>query len=319
MSAPLRYPDWLKRLERQGLEGAYLFAGPETLLRDQAVALLRERLGPGHEIERYWGSECTLGAVAAGLGSTGLFASAKLVTLGELERTARMAQAERDALSARLAAPHPGTVFVGFSEMTTRELIRRGDWMQKLADRCVTVELWHPRPEEAMRWLLEESRRRSLKLAPAAGQRLLEAIGPDLQELSRELEKLELLTEAGALIDEETLSRLIRTGRSGTVWELCDAWIDGRLGEGFKLWDQLSESEAVLRVQWLLQQKSRERAGRGDGGAAQMALRAYDLERGIKTGRIASGSDHLALDLMILGTHLQRGTLKRPAPKVHGG
>ena len=304
-SAPLRYSDWLKKLDRGESTAALLFAGPETLLRDQAIALVKERAGAGVEVERYWASETSLGEVAAALGSVGLFASSKIVALGEIDRAGRAPAAEKEALRRRLADGHPGATFIATSDLTLRELTRKTEWANRLAEQCTVVELWHPRADEAMRWLLEECRRRKVKLSPSAGEALLSAVGVDLQELSRELEKLELSVAPGTMIEADELLSMIRKGRSSTVWELCEAWIAGRPSAGLRIWDSLRESEAVLRVQWLLQQKARE------GQRSALTLRAYELEKAIKTGRIPSGQDELALEVALLAADLQRGVSKR--------
>ncbi|MFN8548352.1 MAG: hypothetical protein U0527_10440 [Candidatus Eisenbacteria bacterium] len=310
--APLRYGDWLKgnwleRVEREGTAPALLLAGPETLLRDQAIAMIRERAGSGVDVDRFWASETPLGDVAAALGSTGLFATRRIVILLEAERAGRAASAEKEALQRGLAGGHPDTVFVAVTELTAREFGRKNEWSARLAELCQVVELWHPRADEALRWLLEECRRRPVKLSPSSAQALLQAIGPDLQELSRELEKIELFLRDSSLEGEDILT-LLRKGRAATVWDLVNAWTSGQTSEGLRDWDVLAESEPVLRVQWLLQQKSREAlAARGsDPRVNSLALRVYELERAIKTGRIPGNQERFALECAVLGADLGR-------------
>lgn len=316
-SVPLRYGDWLKgkwleRVEREGTAPALLLAGPETLLRDQAIAVIRDRSGSGVAVDRFWASETPLGDVAAALGSTGLFASRRIVILLEAERAGRAASAEKEALHRRLVGGHPDTVFVAVTELNAREFSRKNEWSTRLADLCQVVELWHPRPEEALRWLLEECRRRAVKLSPSAAHALLQAIGPDLQELSRELEKIELFLGDSSIDGDDVLS-LLRKGRAATVWDLVNAWLAGRNSEGLRDWDALAESEPVLRVQWLLQQKSREaiNVGGSDGRMSALALRAYELERAIKTGRVPGNQESFALECAVLGADAGRAGTRR--------
>lgn len=305
----LRYADWLKRLDRTGVGAGYLLIGPESLLRDQAIRAIKERMGASVDHDRFDGGEVTLSRVASAFSTVGLFSPSRLVTLSDLERTARSGAAERESLLSQLQRGGGGSVFLAWSDLTWRELERKGEWLGRLAEICPVVELWHPRPEEALRWLLEESRRRGLLLSADAGELLLERMGPHLQDLLREVEKLELGIEPGTRVTAESLGEFLRHGGQASVWDFCDQVLSSRSAAALRTWDSLRNAEPVLRVQWLLQQKAREGSARNPGPGSRLqewVLRAYELERGIKTGRIGSGNEEIAFECSLAGS-MDRG------------
>ncbi|MCA9729914.1 MAG: hypothetical protein KC729_19680, partial [Candidatus Eisenbacteria bacterium] len=66
MARTLRYADWVAGLEKKGPVSAYLFVGPESLLRDQALTELRAAVsgsGAATPIERFQGGEASLAQI----------------------------------------------------------------------------------------------------------------------------------------------------------------------------------------------------------------------------------------------------------------
>lgn len=302
----IRASDLQQQLERGPLSRGYLFCGPESLLRDEGIAAVRARLAPAGDldVDRFQAGETPLSAAASALQTVGLFASHRMVVISDLERAGRAAAAERDALIRALSTAGESSVLVCASDLPWRELERRSELARRLAESCVVVELWRLRPDEAMRWLLAESRRRGLRLSADAGAYLVEHVGPDLQELSRELEKLEAWAEAGAAIGIEDVRTGLRHGIGVSLWDFCDLVMAGGAAEALGAWEGLKTSEPVLRVQWQIQRKARDLLARGtrsdaDGRLGLLLLGGYFLERAIKTGRIRSGDDETGLSLLV--------------------
>jgi len=304
MAAVQRYAEWSRRYAAGPAGGAFLLAGPESLLRDQALARIRERtLGPaGSQArpDRYQAGEAPLSQVASALSTVGLFDPVRLVVLSDPEKAGRAAAAERRALLGRLREGTPGSVFVACSRLSPFELEKKNEFTRELLGVCTVISLEHPRPADALRWLLEEAQRRGLRLQADAGKHLLSRIGPDLQELSRELEKLESAAPPGTPLGVDLLRELVRRGELGTGWELCRAACEGRTSDALRQWGALSATEPVLRLQWLLQKNAREAAAGGAPGAAQLARLAYELEYGIKCGLIPARQDGAAFEFALL-------------------
>lgn len=314
----LRYADFVSRLERQGPRPAYLFLGPESLLRDHALRDLTNKLSESGtrkiEIEHHQGGETPLAQIIMAFSTVGFFAPTRLVIVSNIEKYGRAGARERDELIATLTNAGPGSHLVAVSEMDAWEFERKNVFCKSLLAALSTVEFQHPRPAEALQWIQAETVKLGVKLDPDAAALLLEKIGPHLQELARELEKLSLWADPGTRISAEMLRDLIRGGVLGSSGELTQAVLEGRAGEALHHWSGLNGSEPVLRLAWLLQQKARERlvqAKTADPRLEDLALRLYAMEKGIKTGMIPSAGEDLAFELAMIASCPAPGS-KRP-------
>jgi DNA polymerase III delta subunit len=324
MARPLSYAELSRQFESSGSAGAYFLCGPETYLRDTAILRLqtllfgdadKARLGR----DRFYGGEGPLTQVTSALASVGLFTGTRLVTLSDAERCGRAGAAERRELIERLRTASPGSVFVAFSELPVRELERKNDFTRALLQTCTVAEMNHPTPAEALRWLLDDSVRRGIPMDAEAATLLVSRIGPSLQDLAREMEKLELWMTVGERVTVGRIEEMVRHGQLGTGWEFCEAVLSGQTARALALWSPMQRAEPVLRTQWLLQRQARDRLARGSGGResgaflSDLLLRAYELERGIKSGRIPSGRDGTALELLVASSG---GGRTRPATRI---
>lgn len=322
----LRFSDWIRRFDNGDTPAAHFLCGPETLLRDQALARIRARvLGPsdaGFGYRRFHGAEAPLGELNGVLAGSGLFASATLAVLDDAERCARGSAAERKDLLRRLEGGDLGdSAFVALSTLTIGELERKNEFARALLRLCRVVELDHPRPADALRWLLAESERRGIRLDARAGRFLLSRVGPDLQELSRELEKIESSLPAGTAVGEEDVRHLVRRGALGSGWEFCSAVVEGRSSEALRLWQAVHATEPVLRAQWLLQRQTRVAlAAAGPPSVPrlrELLLRSHDLESALKGGLVPGRQDAAALEIAVLSADpavSRVGAPVRPAP-----
>lgn len=305
----LRFSDWVRRFDAGDAPAAHLLCGPETLLRDQALARIRARvLGPndaGFGYRRFHGAESPLGELNGALAGSGLFASATLAVLDDAERCARGPAGERKDLLRRLEGGDlGGSAFVALSTLPVGELERKNEFARALIRVCRVVELDHPSPVDALRWLLAESERRGIRLEARAGRFLLSRVGPDLQELSRELEKIEISLPAGTAVGEEDVRHLVRRGALGSGWEFCAAAVEGRASEALRLWHAVHATEAVLRSQWLLQRQARVALAAASPPNVprlrELLLRSHDLESALKGGLVPGRQDAAALEVAVL-------------------
>ncbi len=310
MARHLRYSDWVRRCEAgEPPEGAWFLCGPESLLRDRILAQIRESVFGGEELarhgqDRFYGGEGSVAAITSALVSVGLFSGTRLVTLSDTERFGRTGAAEREELLRVLESGMPGSVFVASSDLTPWELERKNEFTRRLMAACKVVELAHPTPAESMRWLLGESRRRGILLDADAGEYLVTRTGPYLQELSRELEKLETCTKPGEPIGRELLQDLAGKGRIGTGVEFVNAVLASRTFDALRLLGNLGRTEPVLRLQWLIQRRCRDclstRTHKSDDiRLGQLLQLMHELERSIKQGRVPSGRDGTALEIAV--------------------
>jgi DNA polymerase-3 subunit delta len=305
MARPLRYADWTAAVEKGGPAPAYLFVGPESLLRDQAIAELRSAMAEGGEpppIERFQGGEAELARVITAFSTVGFFAARRLVVVSGIERYGRVSARDRDELVQTVSRAAPGSCLVALSDLPLWEFERKNAFCKALLPVFPVVEFAHPRPAEALRWIVAETARHQVKLEPAAGELLVQKVGTSLQELAREIEKLALWAQPGEKVTAARLKELMREGFLGSVGELTDAVVAGRGSEALRQWAGLGGTEPVLRVVWLLQQRARERLARGGADADRLdALTrgTYAIEKGIKSGMLPSVAEETAFECLL--------------------
>jgi DNA polymerase III delta subunit len=307
--AVFRYREWARRFDSGEAAAAVLLCGPESWLRDQALARIKQRIfgDPdrsrlGHD--RFYGGEGPLGQVTTALASVGLFTPARLVTLANAEKSYRAGAAERRELLELLKRGTPGSWFVALSELPVSELEKKSEWTRGLLQACQTVDLAHPKEDEAVAWLAEESRRRGVPFDKGATNWLVDRIGPDLQELSRELEKLALCCQPGDQVSVQQLGEMVHRGELGKAPEFCRAVLDGETAQGLRLLEAIRRTEPALLTQWQLQRRARDRIRFARSKDEERSLlrilrRAFDAERAIKSGRIPSGQDGTALFITV--------------------
>lgn len=85
------------------------------------------------------------------------------------------------------------------------------------------VDCSPPKWASAKNWLRTEAHRAGKTVTPAAADALLEAVGPDLMALRRELEKLLLYAVAEKTINERHVEEIVPQSRSRSIFELSDA------------------------------------------------------------------------------------------------
>ncbi len=302
----IRHADWAARM---GESRVHVFCGPESLLRDQALKELEAFVGQGSgvEVDRFNGGEANLSQVANAALTVGLFNPRRLVILREADRCGRAGKKDKEAFYAALESLPDGCCVVATSPLLPYEFVRKNEFCKGVSARGMVVEFSHPRPAEAMNWILGASAEQKVKLTPEAGEFLLSKVGPHLAELSREMEKIALWAAPGDTIDVEILREMIRSGNLGDTWEFCDAVVAGHAADALRNWDAIQTQEPVPRLIWMLQQKTREgllktRPGPEAARLERLLTGLCDLEFGIKSGQVRSGRDGMALEILITDT-----------------
>ncbi len=140
-----------------------------------------------------------------------------------------------EQLAEYAAAPSSTSVLV----LCCEKLDRRRNPGRKLAASAVCVDCSKVRWSDARRWLREEAARHGRKLDSAAGYALVQAVGPNMSVLKRELEKLILYAGDGKVIDQRAVDDIVPESRSRTVYDLSDAIARSAHGEAIALGETL--------------------------------------------------------------------------------
>jgi DNA polymerase III delta subunit len=305
----------LAKIDREGAPSTVFLAGPEILLRDAIIERLgRSVLGDGVEgrwnREVYAARETPLSEINAGLRVVGLFAESRFIIVSEVERYGRASQGDRNDLYRCLEQPSPGIHLAMMSEKPLWELERANEFLKACLQRVdAVVRLDHPSVDQAIQIMRNVGRERhGLDISEPIARRMVEAVGPNLLELSHELDRLVLRLGPGAKVEESTLEDWLRSGVVGTLSDLEEAILRGDASRALRFWDAVRRNMNPPTVTWMIGSRHLDpRWGRQAGERAssrafvsRILRECYRMERAIKRGEIPSHLQDTAFEEMIL-------------------
>jgi DNA polymerase-3 subunit delta len=227
-------------LERGRLRPAYLLAGTEPLLRDEADAALCAAVLAGascdFDCDRLDGASATPAQLADAVRSLPVLAPRRLVRLREPE-----ARGAGRGLADALAAVVRELCEEGESARTVLVVLAekpdgRSRWVQAFQEPAVRVACEPPRPgREVAGFVAAEARARGLRLAPGAAEALAERVGNHLLAARMELEKAALFVGESGTITREVVAETACDLAEQPVWDLTDAIGEGRAGEALRV------------------------------------------------------------------------------------
>lgn len=216
---------------------AYLLAGAEPLLRDDALAAIRAAVLAGapadFNFDRLEGDATGPGALHDALRALPVMAQRRLVWLREPE-TGRGARGLLDALAQEVPglADGGGCVLV----VSAARVDRRERWVRAFAAPALVVSCDPPRDARAVAaFLREEARRQELALEAGVAELLAERIGPQLLMLRQELAKAALLAAPAQRVTRAHVEASAIDVAEQPIWDLTDAIGEGRTGEALAL------------------------------------------------------------------------------------
>ena len=223
-------------LARELAEGrvrpAYLLAGAEALLRDDALAAIRGAAlgedGGGFDIDKLTGDKTTPGQLQDAVRSLPMLARRRLVVLREPEaRKGGKGEALAEALAGVVtgAAGSEHCVLVVIAE----QIDRRSKWVKAFSEPAAFVACDPPKTaREAQGFLREEAKAQGVSLDAGAAELLDESVGPNLLALRQELAKAALFAGPGAKITRAHVQETISALAEEPIWDLTDAIGEGR-------------------------------------------------------------------------------------------
>ena len=244
-------PDELQAELADGrIRPAYLLAGPEPLLRDDArAALVDAVLGDADRtfnLDRLEGASTSASAFEDAARALPMFSDRRLVILREPEGGRRKSDALLEALVRVLgeAVDPPGTVVVVVAEKADN----RARWVKAFAEPAVRVDCEAPRGRALPGFVRAEAKRQRIKLGRGAAEALAERVGPQLLLLRRELEKAALVAGPGATVEVAHVADVVGMSAEEPVWDLTDAIGTGRLGDALAVLGRLEANGAPAPV-----------------------------------------------------------------------
>jgi len=239
----------LRELAADELRPAYLLAGSEPLLRDDAWSAL-DRAVVGDAARDFNLDRLEVGRVAAGrleevLGILPIMAARRLVVVRELEgRGAKIDSAWAAALEKAL--PRVAAEGTSILVVVTAKVDKRQRWVKAFREPAARVECDAPtRSRELVQFLAREAERQGVRLEAEAAELLAERIGPQLLLLRQELEKAALLAGEGAPIGRGHVEQSVASVAEEPVWDLTDAIGQGRSADAIALLARLTHQGAA--------------------------------------------------------------------------
>ena len=225
----------LEELASGSIRPAYLLAGAEPLLRDDALAGIEETvLGEGprdFNLDRLEVGQATPGRLEEALDSLPMLATQRLVVLRENDRRGAKLDAKwAEVIESWLATARAGdgTVLV----IVTEKADKRVKWVKAFSGPSATVDCNAPtKSREIAAFLKREAARQGVVLDGEAAGLLGERIGPQLLLLRQEIEKAALVAGPGAKIERDHIERSVATVAEEPIWDLTDAIGLGRTAD----------------------------------------------------------------------------------------
>jgi DNA polymerase-3 subunit delta len=214
---------------------AYLLAGEEALLRDDALAALRERVlgsGPAEfNFERLDGESAAPGALLDAVRQLPVLAPHRLVVLREPDagRGAErdLAQALAEVVAELQAGAGAGCVLV----VSAARPDGRARWLKAFDPRAV-VSCEAPKGIPALvAFARAEAERQGVRLEPGAAELLVDRVGAQLLLLRQEIAKAALLAGPGQPIARSHVEAGASDAAEDPIWELTDAIGEGRAAD----------------------------------------------------------------------------------------
>ncbi len=250
MKIPVRQLD---RHLRDKLARAYLIAGDEPLLVDEAAEAVRTAArGQGfdsrelHVVDRgfRWAE------LSSGADNLSLFASRKIVELRMA--TPRPGDAGSRTIAELCENDDPARLLLVVVGEKLDSSAARAAWAKAIEEHGVVVEIWPIERGELPRWVEERARHAGLKLTQAAAQLLAERVEGNLLAADQEIRRLAIVA-AGREIDEAEVLESVANHARFDVFRLTDAVLAGDAPRAIKVLSALkSEGVAPTLVSWAL-------------------------------------------------------------------
>jgi DNA polymerase-3 subunit delta len=242
-------------LERELASGkfrpAYLLAGSEALLRDDASRAITEAVladGPrDFNFDRLDGVGCTEAQLLDAVRSLPVLAERRLVVLREPEGKGRGPKTLGDGIAAAVAElrESSATVLV----VTASKIDKRSKWVKAFREPAALVVCDPPKGLRAtVAFLKQEAKRRQISLQPGAAEALADAVGPQLLMLRQELEKAALQAGPGLPVSRKDVIAVVSDVADEPIWDLTDAIGEGRTPDALVILGRLLDSGAVPPV-----------------------------------------------------------------------
>jgi DNA polymerase-3 subunit delta len=222
-----------------------LIVGGDSWLADEALeSALQAAVGAerAESVQVFRGDETSWARVVEAARTGSLFATRRAVVV----RQADGLKGDGEEVLAFAADPSPEATMILLAVKPDK---RRSPW-KRLFDKAAVVPAEPPKGRALRGYVLDQVRRRQLKLADEGFEELLERVGQDLRRLVGELEKLAAFAEGRkAPLSAEEVAAVLGKGLAQPLYKLSDAMGARRAGRVLELLEAaLDDGEPALKV-----------------------------------------------------------------------
>ncbi|MCF7904438.1 MAG: DNA polymerase III subunit delta [Candidatus Marinimicrobia bacterium] len=214
----------LSDLDQGQIHPLYLARGADYYLYQQFMkrikASFQKKFGQGAEIVQRWGSDLkTIADVTSLLGGGGLFATASLVLLHEIQDAGR---AVKPALHQILGGLSSDTIVLAHYSSSD---FRKGKWISNLESISTMVPLESPAAGELPVYVKQMAKKYELNINESAILRLIELSGAELAIIDNEMQKLALyLGEQKQMVERDLIDQVAGSVENAKVTQFVDAF-----------------------------------------------------------------------------------------------
>jgi DNA polymerase-3 subunit delta len=244
MAGRLEFDAAYRAIRRGELAPVYYLTGPEDVLKDELVTLIREEvLDPAtrdFNVDVRAAADLDGERFHALVETPPMLAERRVVVVRNVEQWRKNARVW-SVLDRYLANPSASTILVlvlGAGEKAHQEL----------ASRTVTVEVGSLSPERLRRWVQARAERAGLVLDEDAVEHLLHAVGPDLSHLAVEVEKLAAALLDGGRVRAADVAAMVGMRRGETPHDWVSAVLDRNITRAVEMLDVVLASGGVTGV-----------------------------------------------------------------------
>jgi DNA polymerase-3 subunit delta len=222
---------------------AYLLAGAEALLRDDALEAIEAAVlanGPrDFNLDRLEVGKVTPGRLEESLDNLPIMAERRLVVLRETEgRGAKLDAAWGSVIESWLSRVDETTASV--LVLISAKVDKRNKWVKGFKDPAALVECDAPKKaRELAGFLAQEASRQGIEIEPEAAALLADRVGPQLLLLRQEIEKASLLAGPGETVMRKHVEMAVSAVAEEPIWDLTDAIGQGRVADAVNLLSRL--------------------------------------------------------------------------------
>ncbi len=247
------YANQLEASLKRNLANAYLIAGDEILLQQEAVDAVRAtaRAQGFTERELYIAERgFDWGQLLAHAGNMSLFAERKIVELRLPSGKVTKEGAER--LKDMLANLPDDVLLIVLAPKLERG-VSSSSWYKLLVKEGVHVDVRPVKPEHMLRWMNERLQKRGLRAETNAVRLLAERVEGNLLAAAQEIDKISLSFSAGEQLTLERVREAVAHSARYDVYRLTDAALSGWKRRALKILNGLqAEGNDPILVLWAL-------------------------------------------------------------------